>query len=161
MTQVIQDSNGAIELYVGDQVTALFGLEHNCTACNPEDCLRCGLNMQTIIKYSLNPYFTSIGLPTISCSIGMDFGTIWLAKVGIKGSNQLTLVGYIVNVAAQLVDIAGYGQIFLGQNLYNRILEHDQGLCVPKTNPDWRWQLNNAPYRFFHYNAQWPNYSLS
>jgi adenylate cyclase len=86
MTEIVHYSSGSVELYVGDQVTALFGLDHNCDKCNPEDSLRCSLNMQTVIKYSINPYFSSIGLPNITCSIGMDYGNIWLAKVGVRGS---------------------------------------------------------------------------
>jgi adenylate cyclase len=161
MTQIVNDMNGIIDRYVGDQVTALFGIDFNVSN-GPQKCLDCALNMQTVIKYSLNPFLRSNGLPAISCSIGMDFGRTWVAKVGIRGNNQLTLVGETVNIAAQLVEIAGHGHIFLGEELYNGINETDKEYCKPYTSPDWHWVHlpNRTPYRFFRFTAYWTNYPL-
>jgi class 3 adenylate cyclase len=56
MTRIINENEGLVDRYVGDQVTALFGIGHNCSSCNPKDCLKCALNMQTVIKYSMNDF---------------------------------------------------------------------------------------------------------
>ena len=162
MTQIVDDLNGMIDRYVGDQVTALFGIDHKCEKCGPEDSLKCALNMMTVIKYCLNPYFESIGLPPISCSIGIDFGDIWIAKVGIRGINQLTLVGNAVNIAAQLVEIANNGHILLGENTYDAISHDDKKYCEERVSNSWNWihLPSRTPYRFFWFRAQWPNYSL-
>ena len=60
----------------------------------------------------------------------MDLGDIWIAKVGIRGINQLTLIGYAVNIVAELVDIAPTGQIMLGHNLYKNLSDSNRNYCV-------------------------------
>jgi class 3 adenylate cyclase len=162
MTQIVNDLDGMIDRYVGDQVTALFGIDHECEKCGPEDSLKCALNMMTVIKYSLNPYLKSIGLPSISCSIGIDFGDVWIAKVGIRGINQLTLVGTTVNIAAQLVEIANNDHILLGEDVYDGISQDDKKFCEERVAKDWTWQHTSSrtPYRFFWFKAHWGNYTL-
>jgi adenylate cyclase len=129
MTQLIDNRNGFVDRYVGDQVTALFGIGRSSSQ-GAEDCIYCALDMKTIIQYSINPFLKSIELPIFSCSFGMDLGDIWIAKVGIRGINQLTLIGYAVNIVAELVDIAPTGQIMLGHNLYKNLSDSNRNYCV-------------------------------
>jgi class 3 adenylate cyclase len=126
-----------IDRYVGDQITALFGIDHECKFCGPEGALKCGLNMLTSIKYSLNRYFSSI-VTDNRMFLGCD-GDVWIAKVGLKGNNQFTLVGNTVNIAAKLVELAPPGKMFIGQELYNGIPDEEQHFCREQLSPKWNW----------------------
>jgi len=162
MTRIVNENEGWIDRYVGDQVTALFGIGHNCSSCNPKACLKCALNMQTIIKYSMNEFLISVGLPTLTCSIGMDYGSIWVAKVGIRGSNEFTLVGNAVNVAANLVEIAPSGTIFLGRSFYDKLPTDEQKFCREEIGYNWTWitEKDKSRYRFYRYCANWTDYPV-
>jgi adenylate cyclase len=166
MTQIITDLNGMVEKYVGDQVTALFGInsEHMCNDCACNACIECALNMQTVISYSMNSYLESVGLPRLTCSIGMDFGSIWIAKVGVKGNNQFTLIGNYVNIASELVKSANDGKILLGEALYENISSDRRTFCHEVVFPDWQWKWKkngySQMYKAFSYDAYWKDFPL-
>jgi adenylate cyclase len=162
MTHIVLELDGMIDRYVGDQVTALFGIDHDCTYCGPETALKCGLNMLTAIKYTLNKYLSSIGFPTISCSLGIDFGDVWIAKVGLKGNNQFTLIGNTVNIAAQLLELAPPGKLFIGQRLYDGIPANLKSFCDEEHANEWNWinPSDRSQYRFYLFPAMWEDYPI-
>ena len=160
-THMIREHDGFIEKYVGDSITALFGVgKSNQDACL--DAVRCGLSILTEVNYAMNAYLKSIGLPIFSCSIGIDFGPIWAARVGVQGMNQLTLVGNEVSIAKQLEEFAGNHQIFLGGGAYLNLNEHEQSLCkiqYQKKDFAWTW-FQGKKYPFYHYDAHWNGFDL-
>jgi class 3 adenylate cyclase len=163
MTYIVRDWSGAVEKYVGDQVTALFGVGSQ----EPEaaiNCLYCNLSMLTIIRYAINPYMQSQGLPQITCSVGMDLGETWIEKVGIVNQNQFTLVGHAVNIAAELQEMAAPNGILLGDRLYQALPNEQKNYCVLQNRAQtWTWTYRNSgnSYPYYRYNAIWGNYSLS
>lgn len=160
LTHVIRDHDGFIEKYVGDSITALFGIGKNDEQ-SVSDAVSCGLTILTEIYYAINGYLKSINIPTFSCSIGIDFGNIWVARVGVQGMNQLTLVGNEVSIAKQLEEFSGNHQIFLGGSAFSRLSARRQSFCVlqPDRN-DFDWWTDNKKYRFYHYNAHWEGYEI-
>ena len=160
LAAVIRDYNGFIEKYIGDGITALFGvgMDENATALCAIDC---GLTILTVIEYVMNGYLKSIQLPYFSCSIGLDYGTIWVARTGIKGMNQLTLVGNEVSIAKQLEEFAGDYEMFLGHDVYSRLSDREQSFCHRQGNRnDFLWGNNNKRYPFYKYTAHWNGYEL-
>ena len=91
LTASIRDYDGFVEKYVGDGISALFwvGKGEPETAKN---AIECAMTIQAEIKHIMSGYLQEIGLPTFTCSMGIDYGTIWVARVDVKGMNQLTLV---------------------------------------------------------------------
>ena len=160
LTYVIRDFNGFIEKYVGDGITALFGVGKTMQN-SILDAIQCGLTILTEINYSINGYLKSINLPLFSCSIGLDYGSIWVARAGVQGMNQLTLVGNEVSIAKQLEEYAGNHQIFLGSDVYSGLPNHNQSLCIlQKDRDDFDWFRSNNKYRFYHYHAYWNGYKI-
>ncbi len=161
LTYVIRDYDGFIEKYVGDGITALFGvgISKEKAISNAIDC---GLTILTEINYAINAYLDSIKLPRFSCSIGLDYGNIWVARVGVQGMNQLTLVGNEVSIAKQLEEFAGEHQIFLGDSVYSELSQMEQSYCTMQNNRDdfeWVDIATNKKYRFYHYSAHWNGYN--
>ena len=160
-TALIHDYDGFVEKYGGDSITALFGFGKS-----PQDscanAINCGVTMLTEVYYAMNAYLESIGLPKFSCRIGIDYGQIWMARVGIKSMNQLTLVGDAVIIAKQLEEFAEGHKIFIGNDVYVNLPECRQRFCQRQENRDFNWTVgpDNKPYAFYHYRAHWKGYSL-
>ena len=160
---MIREHNGFIEKYVGDGITSLFGIDVNKNTA-VMNAISCGLAILTDIKYVMNEYLKSIHLPCFTCSVGLDYGKIWVARTGIKGMNQLTLVGNEVSISKQLEEFAGNNQIFLGHNAYLGLDHKQQSFCDQQKNRnDFLWVFNDnsdKTYTFYHYNAHWVGYEL-
>lgn len=160
LTHVIRDYDGFIEKYVGDSITSLFGVGKNREQAIT-NAVYCGLTILTEINYTINGYLKSIDLPLFSCSIGIDYGNIWVARVGVQGMNQLTLVGNEVSIAKQLEEFAGNHQIFLGGSAYAGLPQKEQSFCKKQPDrDDFNWWTNGNKYRFYRYTAHWNGYEL-
>lgn len=160
LTHVIRDYDGFVEKYVGDSITSLFGVRKNKEQAIT-DAVCCGLTILTEIYYTINGYLKSIDLPMFSCSIGLDYGNIWVARTGVQGMNQLTLVGNEVSVAKQLEEFAGNHQMFLGGNAYTGLAQDEQSFCKRQQDrEDFNWEINHKKYPFYRYTAYWRDYKL-
>ena len=103
----------------------------------------------------------TIDLPAFSCSIGIDYGDIWVARAGVQGMNQLTLVGNEVSIAKQLEEFAGNHKIFLGGRAYAGLTQEYQNFCRKQSDRvDFTWNINGQRYPFYHFNAWWKGYKL-
>jgi len=157
----VRDYSGDIEKFVGDKVTAVFGIEET-KELGAKHCVNCALTMLTKIKYSINPYFQTINIPPFSCSVGIDYGTAWIARTGIHNSTQFSLVGNTVNLASELEEIASSNQILIGGALYNKLSQSEQKLCKQITLSNWTWTWKNGKefYPVYKYTGHWENYPL-
>ena len=161
MGNTVREYSGRVEKFVGDKVTAVFGIgETDESGC--KHCLDCALTMLTKIKYSMNLYFQTIDMPSFSCSVGMDFGTTWIARTGIHNLTQFSLVGNTVNIASELEEAALDNQIFLGSDLYDNLSQDEKKHCKKISIPKWKWvwSKENNPYHTYRYSAHWKGYSL-
>lgn len=161
MTYLVKEFEGEIESYSGDRVTALFGAgQDKEKAC--QSCLDCGLTMITAVQFVLNPYLVKIGLPAFNCSVGMDYGETWIERVGIRGENQLTLVGHSVSIASQLQEISKPNHILLAHLFFTGLSLQEQKLCT-RMEPDssWRWTWNSGQaYPYYDYTGFWPDFKV-
>lgn len=155
LTAVIRGHGGFVEKYVGDGITALFGAGKG----EPEtvkNAVDCALTIQADIKHAMGKYLQQAGLPSFTCSIGIDYGTAWVARVGVRGSNQLTLVGNEVIIAKQLERLVADGGILVGERIYSLLPPEYQGYCERRPlRESFKWRLNNRRYSYYEYCGQW------
>lgn len=155
LTAVIRDYSGFVEKYVGDGISALFGVGKG----GPEavkNAVECAITIQAEIEHVMGGYLEKIGLPSFTCSVGMDYGTIWVARVGVKGMNQLTLVGNEVSLAKNLEELAGRGEIFVGERIKARLSQKRQEYCDRQPpNQNFKWELDGKRYRYYKYDGRW------
>ena len=155
ITAVIRDHHGFIEKYVGDGISALFGVGKG----GPEavkNAVECAMTIQAEIEHVMGKYLEKIGLPSFTCSIGIDYGTIWVARVGVKGMNQLTLVGNEVSIAKELEELAGPGEIFVGECLQIRLPYEYKKYCEEQPrDQDFDWTIDSRPYSYYKYTGYW------
>lgn len=152
---LVRHYDGFIEKYVGDGISALFGAGKGGEEA-VLDAVECAMTMMAETKHAMGGYLREIGLPRFTCSIGMDYGDIWVARVGVTGANQLTLVGNEVSLAKNLEEIAEDGQILVGDCFCRRLRGKYREYCklLPERD-DFGWTIDDKAYPYYKYEGRW------
>ena len=100
MTQVIQESRGTIDKYIGDAIMAFWGAPLN----DPENALHgveAALAMQKRIR-GLDTEFAKRGWPALNIGVGLNCGPMNVGDMGSKFRRAYTVMGDAVNLASRL-----------------------------------------------------------
>ena len=152
---LVRDYGGFVEKYVGDGISALFGVGKDGEGA-VMDAIECAMTMRAETEHAMGEYLRGIGLPRFTCSIGIDYGDIWVARVGVRGANQLTLVGNEVSLAKNLEEIAEDGQILAGDCFCRRLRGKYRGYCWQMPGrEDFGWTAGGKPYPYYRYEGRW------
>jgi len=81
--------------------------------------VECGISMITCIKKVINPHFSNYD--NIAISIGIDYGMISAANLGLRGQREPVLIGSCTNFASKLEDEAGDNEILISKIIYDNI----------------------------------------
>jgi len=150
MSAVIRDMGGVTEKYTGDGVLGLFGTESDTTGnTDASRAVQAALWINLVLKRSLNPVLRELGLPEIGCGQGVDYGPVYIEKVGLRGENQFSLAGPTVSLAAKMQGVSPAGGITIGRDVYNRLPSDWQKYA---TRPPQAWSY---PYEAFGFTAAW------
>jgi len=158
---VIYDYGGYVEKNTGDGVMGIVGAEEtDSIAANA------ALSIATTTLYALdhivNPYLESEGIPRVDVRIGIDMGTLLIARIGVPSGTSklprsfLTVVGPSANLACRLQERADTNQIWAGDLIKVNADENRQRFFKNKTPGNWTWNYMNAPektYSIWHYHA--------
>lgn len=117
--KVIRAEGGEITAYDGDRIMAVFvGTNKNTSA------VRSGLKINWAVKKIVNPALKN-QYPnanyTVKHTVGIDTGELWVARTGIRGSNDLVWVGQAANYAAKLNDLPPDYPTRITHRVYNNI----------------------------------------
>ena len=85
--------------------------------------VECAISMITSVKEVINPHFSNYD--DIAISIGIDYGMISAANLGLKGQREPVLIGNCTNFASKLEDEAGNNEIIISQIIYDNISRDD------------------------------------
>ncbi|MBI3934446.1 MAG: adenylate/guanylate cyclase domain-containing protein [Acidobacteria bacterium] len=119
MTRITSLCNGTVVDCAGDRIMAAFCKPSGDGSTKPiEDAVRCAFWMQTVVSKALNPVLSQRGLPPLSCGIGIEYGEVLVARVGVRNRNKLVFLGHAANWAAKLQDLAQDGETILSQTAY-------------------------------------------
>jgi class 3 adenylate cyclase len=101
--KIVRAGGGAITAYDGDRIMAVFlGDSKNTSAVGT------GLKINWAVKKVINPALKNQypdANHTVKHTVGIDTGELWVARTGIRGSNDLVWVGRAANYAAKLNDL--------------------------------------------------------
>lgn len=150
--RVIRHRGGIITAYDGDRIMAVFAGDNkeSRAACAGLHIHYCMLN---IINPILRSKYVDITQP-IRQSVGIDTGQLFVARIGIRGSNDLVWVGRPANYAAKLSAVRNgdYGTWITG-DVYERLSsdlrwshQYQRTLWEP-----WRWHT----YEIDVYASMW------
>lgn len=152
-SKIISGEDGVITAFDGDRVMAVFiGESKNTSAA------RCALKINHAVVKILNPAIKA-EFPkseyTLKHSVGVDTSTLFVARTGIWGSNDLVWVGRAANYAAKLCALrhsnyASYitADVFkvmskkvknrLGKSMWEATKWEEKGITVYRSK--WMWR---------------------
>ena len=100
LKQAITNHNGQVNLYVGDEISAVFGLEEDPRiAC--QQAVAAALEMQRRITTLSRVIQREFGV-ALAIGVGIHFGPVIVGKVGASDDMRFGLVGDTVNIASRL-----------------------------------------------------------
>src|SRR5579875_3686684 len=138
MSVIVSKHAGFVLKYAGDAVIAFFP-ELEEFGNMAENAIRCANSMNMLIKYSLNPIFSSLGLPTISVRIGVDAGKNRIVFLG----SEPDLIGHSITIVSKILPLAQPNQTTIGDSVY-QMLPREFAEQFTKINPDdKRWNYTH------------------
>lgn len=99
MSQEINRQGGMINVYMGDGLMALFGVENSDRAV--ERAIRAGLGMLEAME-RLNPFLESLYHRRLRIGIGVNFGNTVIGTIGDPKDPTWTAIGDAVNFASRI-----------------------------------------------------------
>ncbi len=116
LAEAIYQYEGAIDRFVGDDVTAIFGapIAHED---DPERALRAALAMRERIEGINRRWSTRLEQP-LSLHIGINTGELITGQVGPDLRQDCTFTGDTVSAAVRLREAARSGQVFVSGNTW-------------------------------------------
>jgi class 3 adenylate cyclase len=133
-SRIIRDEGGVITAFDGDRVMGVFiGDSKNTSA------VRCALKINhaviKMINTSINNQFKNNNY-TLRHAVGVDTSELFVARTGIRGSNDLVWVGRAANYAAKLCSLRdGNYASWITDDVYENM--HD---IVKFTNSNPMWE---------------------
>ncbi len=118
--EIIKNNGGVVTAFDGDRVMAVFiGTAKNSnaarTALQINHMVLKEINPRIKKKYPTSPYI-------LKQAVGIDTSTLFVAKTGIRGSNDLVWVGRAANYAAKLCGLRDdYYVSFITADVYSRL----------------------------------------
>ncbi|MBL1173543.1 adenylate/guanylate cyclase domain-containing protein [Pantanalinema sp. GBBB05] len=99
MGQVISRHGGTINVYMGDGLMALFGVDHPDRAV--ERAIRAGLDMLQAVD-ELNPSIEALYQHRLRIGIGIHYGWTVIGSIGDPNNPKMTAIGDAVNLASRI-----------------------------------------------------------
>ena len=152
--RIIQDEKGEITAYDGDRIMAVYtGKWKNTNA------VRTALKINWAVQHIINP---AIKKQYPSCNysvkqvVGVDTSSLFVAREGVRGDNDLVWVGRAANYAAKLSGRNGAptqitAEVYERMNQSVRVSRDGRNMWEPATASEignkriytstWRWEL--------------------
>ncbi len=119
MSRIAAYFKGEVVDCAGDRILVAFWRPATDISVRPiHDAVTCALWMQTVMSKIMIPELASKGYPGLSCGIGVDYGTVVVARVGIRNRNKLVFLGTPAVQAAKLEESAAPGQVLLSPLIF-------------------------------------------
>lgn len=130
--KVIRDEGGEITAFDGDRVMAVFiGTTKNTSAAKA--ALRTNYIVREINR-SIKEHYPKTTYSLSHC-VGIDTSQLFIARTGIRNSNDLVWVGRAANYAAKLSAIAEPGyQSYITEEVYSQLHDSSKFGGNPRTH---------------------------
>jgi len=104
-SRVIEENNGVVDKYMGDQIMAIFQGENMA-----DHGVHAAVQIQRSIR-EINKRRRRNGEVVLTVGIGLHIGSVVMGNMGSKNRMDYTVIGDIVNLASRLCAVAKPGQI--------------------------------------------------
>ena len=121
-SKIIENEGGVITAFDGDRVMAVFIGDYKNT-----EAARCALKINYAVQEIINPAIPaqySTQAYRVRQVVGVDSSSLFVARTGVRGANDLVWVGRAANYAAKLSSInePGYSSYITGR-VYDKMNE--------------------------------------
>ncbi|RKU13026.1 adenylate/guanylate cyclase domain-containing protein [Candidatus Poribacteria bacterium] len=117
--KVIRSEGGVITSYDGDRIMAVYiGNSKNSSAA--QSALKINYTVTQIINPILKKYYPDTSY-RVRQVVGIDTSDLFVARTGIRGSNDLVWVGRAANYAAKLCSLSPDYPSWITETAYNRL----------------------------------------
>lgn len=119
--KIIRSEDGTITAYDGDRIMAVY-LGNHKNSCAARSALKIHDAVTTIINPAQQAMYN---VPyTLKHVVGIDTSTLYVAKTGVRGANDLVWVGRAANYAAKLASLPETHASYITQEVYNAVQEN-------------------------------------
>lgn len=130
--KLIRARGGTVTAYDGDRVMGVF-----IGGTKNSDAAKCALQINWTVKNILQPAIKA-KYPKASYvmkqKIGIDTSKLFVARTGIRGSNDLVWVGNAANNAAKMAALSANYPTYISADVYNMLLDTSKLGGDPKRN---------------------------
>lgn len=120
-SRLVRAEGGSIVSYDGDRVMGIFVGDRQCN-----DAVRCALKINYAVKKIVQPALDK-KYPTADYTIrhvvGIDTSTIYAARTGVRGDNDLVWVGKAANHAAKLTTLSARYPTWITAKVFSKLDE--------------------------------------
>ena len=120
--KLIRNQGGTITAFDGDRIMAVFLGDRKRT-----EATRCALQITYAVREIINPEIKSRWPDSpyvVSQAVGIDVSKLFVARTGIRGSNDLVWVGRAANYAAKMCSLRDYGYTtIITEDVYSSLLD--------------------------------------
>lgn len=119
--KIIRSEGGVITSYDGDRIMAVF-----IDGAKNSNAARCALKINYAVTQIINPAIKNQYSGTdfqVRQIVGIDTSKLFVARTGIRGSNDLVWVGRSANYAAKLCSQSSYYASWITADVYNCLLD--------------------------------------
>ena len=142
MAFAVKAHGGFVLKFVGDAVIGYF--VHTSELMAADNAVSCAKSMLKIIDKGINPILNQYDYPDLFVKIGVDYGTNMIVRYGSDAEkSHVDLLGPAMNIAAKIQGKAGPQEIFIGEDVYNRIHPSVQKEFSKKVWNEGEWKYHS------------------
>lgn len=154
--RIIRSEGGEITAFDGDRVMAVY-LSTSKNSSAARSALKINWAVQNVVNPAIKKRYPNTSF-SVAQSVGVDTSSLFVARTGIRGSNDLVWVGRASNYAAKLSSLrdSGYSSFItedvfaklsedskLGgsprRHMWEKVTWSETGLTIYRSN--WWWEL--------------------
>jgi adenylate cyclase len=155
MLSIVHDFDGTYEKNTGDGLMAYFGENETSIAACVKPAVEAAVIMHYVNDRLITPWFEQQSVKPVSFRVGIDYGPVTIARVGIHGQkSSLVAIGTAANIANKLMNRIPNGGICIGEEVRANLPNNWGGTCrqcdqpsgfvyVKSGLPYLAWELNH------------------
>ncbi|HSF50490.1 MAG TPA: adenylate/guanylate cyclase domain-containing protein [Nitrososphaeraceae archaeon] len=155
LSSVVESYNGFVLKYVGDAVIAFFTTGFN-KYLSSDTAFQCAKSMINVIENGINPILEKDkdDYPKLAVKIAIDEGENLVIQYGYDKSAPIDLIGYHMNVAAEIEEsLTEPNKISVGNNVYELLHPTVQSQFQEIQIKEYKWKYidleTNLPYKVY------------
>lgn len=153
-SKIIKNNQGQITAFDGDRVMAVF-----IGSTKRSNAAKAALNINHAVQKIINPALKA-EYPSndyvVRHAVGVDVSNVFVARTGIRGSNDLVWVGRAANYAAKLCALreSTYAS-FITSEVFERLREDVKFAGEPKRCMWEKWHWDERGIDIYRSNLRW------